>query len=1193
MFYRRTSHLSTLIVVLTLSLLCVVAAFSARPSAAKLGMFGSSTVALQQPDIVPPYSVRRLSLPANDLIVDSNTQAIYASVPGTAGTIGNSLTRIDPVAGTIGASVFIGSDPNKLAISDNKQFIYAALDGEGAVRRFDIATQTAQLRFSLGNSGDNGPMLVGDIEVLPGAPQSVAISRRFPHLSPDHAGVVIYDNGVPRPTTTNVHVGMMTFIEFSSTAATLYGFNSGDTGLQTYRLSVTASGVSIAGQILGSFQEFGNIEFEGGRLYHTAGKVSDPEAGTIVGTYAGMNFLPLNNAPSVVVDSANNRVYFLAGGGADPGSSGQARIYAFDKTTFALVASFTVAGTVGRIGSLVQWNATGLAFRDDNAVYLIPTPVPGPPPAPTPTPTPVPTPTATPLPGEFRQIALATRDLVVEPNSQNIYASVPSSAGALGNRLALIDPVSGTIASSVAVGSEPNALAVSENGQYIYVGLDGDNAVRRFDVATQTAGPQFSTVAGPRDISAMPGNPNSIAIVRRASADEVLIYDNGVPRTITKLHDVTGIAFSNSPEVLYGANTESTSYEFSKMTVASCGVALTKGTRGIFPSADIKYDNGRVYATNGYVIDPEIPSLVGTFSTSDIGFPVVEPDSKANRIYSLRMTGSSATLYVFDMQTLVSLGALNLPGVTGLPDSLVRWGANGLAFNTPTQVFLLQNALIGGSSPVTPAPPPLPSTFTVKGNVMSFATLEPTSDVTITFTGSQSGVTQTDSLGNFSISNVPLCGTLTVTATKTNWTFTPASIVITDPSTQRANFSSFHRIIGFVQSSVTVSEGANRVFLAISRSAGLPPTTTDIPYSTSSGTASDHSDFTPVFGTFHFDVGIAQAPLEVLITNDVFVEGSETFTATLEPIPGFDLVNPTVTVTIADNDTTPPVTSPLQNAQFFVRRHYHDFLNRDPDTAGLNFWSAQITACNAEPDLQKRGDCFEERHVNVSAAFFFSIEFQATGYLVERLYAVSFPDSMSRPRGLPRFTEFLRDTQQIGRGVIVGQGNWQEQLEQNTQEFLRSWVDRAEFRAQNPESLTADQYVDALFARGGVVPSAVERAAAIAAFGSGGSEGRALALRNIAQSRSIYNQQYNPALVLMQYFGYLRRNPSDPPEPTLDFAGYDFWLNKLNEFSLPGEDVSNEAVALERVRRAQMVKSFLVSGEYMSRVGPDNFNIRQ
>jgi hypothetical protein len=34
----------------------------------------------------------------------------------------------------------------------------------------------------------------------------------------------------------------------------------------------------------------------------------------------------------------------------------------------------------------------------------------------------------------------------------------------------------------------------------------------------------------------------------------------------------------------------------------------------------------------------------------------------------------------------------------------------------------------------------------------------------------------------------------------------------------------------------------------------------------------------------------------------------------------------------------------------------------------------------------------------------------------------------------------------------------------------------------------------------------------------------------------------------MQYFGYLRRNPNDAPEPGLNFDGYNFWLTKLNHF---------------------------------------------
>ncbi|HCX30764.1 MAG TPA: hypothetical protein DHU55_13505 [Blastocatellia bacterium] len=59
----------------------------------------------------------------------------------------------------------------------------------------------------------------------------------------------------------------------------------------------------------------------------------------------------------------------------------------------------------------------------------------------------------------------------------------------------------------------------------------------------------------------------------------------------------------------------------------------------------------------------------------------------------------------------------------------------------------------------------------------------------------------------------------------------------------------------------------------------------------------------------------------------------------------------------------------------------------------------------------------------------------------------------------------------------------------------------------------------------------------------------------------------------MQYFGYLRRNPNDPPEATLDFAGYNFWLGKLNQFN--GNFVN-----------AEMVKAFITSGEYQQRFGP-------
>jgi hypothetical protein len=221
-------------------------------------------------------------------------------------------------------------------------------------------------------------------------------------------------------------------------------------------------------------------------------------------------------------------------------------------------------------------------------------------------------------------------------------------------------------------------------------------------------------------------------------------------------------------------------------------------------------------------------------------------------------------------------------------------------------------------------------------------------------------------------------------------------------------------------------------------------------------------------------------------------------------------------------------------------------------------------------------ECLAVKHVNVSAAFFLSIEFQQTGYLVHRLYAASYAASTARPRGLPRFAEFMRDTREVGRGIVVGQSGWEQKLEANKQAFALRWVVRPEFLAEHPESQSAGDYVDSLFRNAGAQASAAERAAALAAFGAGGAQGRAAALRSVVESRSVFDRQFNQAFVLMQYFGYLRRDPDAAPDT--DFRGYQFWLDKLNEFG--GDYI-----------RAEMVKAFITSLEYQQRFGPSNFDL--
>ena len=112
----------------------------------------------------------------------------------------------------------------------------------------------------------------------------------------------------------------------------------------------------------------------------------------------------------------------------------------------------------------------------------------------------------------------------------------------------------------------------------------------------------------------------------------------------------------------------------------------------------------------------------------------------------------------------------------------------------------------------------------------------------------------------------------------------------------------------------------------------------------------------------------------------------------------------------------------IDDPQFFVAQHYRDFLSREPDASGLAFWVNQITSCGTN------AQCLEVKRVNVSAAFFLSIEFQETGYLVYKFYKAAYGNLPGAPVPL-RFNEFLPDTQLIGADVVVGVGAWQAKLE--------------------------------------------------------------------------------------------------------------------------------------------------------------------
>jgi Domain of unknown function (DUF4214) len=186
-------------------------------------------------------------------------------------------------------------------------------------------------------------------------------------------------------------------------------------------------------------------------------------------------------------------------------------------------------------------------------------------------------------------------------------------------------------------------------------------------------------------------------------------------------------------------------------------------------------------------------------------------------------------------------------------------------------------------------------------------------------------------------------------------------------------------------------------------------------------------------------------------------------------------------LTINDNDTTATASNPIDDASFFVHQRYLDFLNREPDDAGLQFWTNGITSCGSDTN------CVAVKRINASAAFFFSIEFQETGYLVYRFYKTAYGDANGNstlggahqlPMPVIRLREFLRDTQRIGQGVVVNQGDWQTQLENNKQAFALEFVQQQRFMSAFPPTLTAADFVSKLDQNAGSVLTADAMAAA-------------------------------------------------------------------------------------------------------------------
>jgi hypothetical protein len=290
-------------------------------------------------------------------------------------------------------------------------------------------------------------------------------------------------------------------------------------------------------------------------------------------------------------------------------------------------------------------------------------------------------------------------DIVWDPGTQRLYITTRPDDAIDPGSLIRLDPYTQVTSGVLQLGSNPNRLVRTDNGQYLYVGLDGAAGVRRVTIAGFAPGPQFGLGSGltplvAGDMEAVPGEPNSVAVARyntccSPSFEGVAIYDNGVARPTRTAGPVGGsrITFVGIFDQLYGYDNQTGAHGFYTMPLQSSGVTNASVTTGLLGgvSTDIEGTRDLVYATDGAVIDPERRVRLGTLGS---GGMAVAPDDITGRVYVAR----AGWIDIYDVYSFRLIGSIQINET--VVRRLIRFGSDGLAYIAPERVGIIRDPII-------------------------------------------------------------------------------------------------------------------------------------------------------------------------------------------------------------------------------------------------------------------------------------------------------------------------------------------------------------------------------------------------------------------------------------------------------------------------------------------------------------------
>ncbi|HET9444031.1 MAG TPA: hypothetical protein VFO65_11950, partial [Acidimicrobiales bacterium] len=609
------------------------------------------------------WTVKAVRLPVTDVAYDHSRDVLLATVEPGHSALGNELVEVDPETGALGRHVFVGSDPGPITLTDDGTTAYVGLRGANRIAQVDLTTFGVS-SFETGTDQAVPPQYVRDLEAAPGR-NDVVIAALSRTVDPA-VEVWAFDDGVRLPDHIATYPDWPRSLEFGS-ATTAYGYDPALSAFSTIQLGPTGlSNVSTTTTSMG----VADFELAGGLVYSTSGKVIQPSTGEEVRSFAASGLIE--------VTPANERITFLGG---------DRTVSVFDTGTGAAVGARTFPDLPTAARALVA-SATGFAAASGDGLFLLG-------PSVTASGVALPAdPTSTVGPLSFKAVPLRALDMVYDGGRERLYVSVRVNDENHPNRVVALDPATGAVLDSVAVGTGPGPLALADDGSVLHVGVGSEGKIAQINPDTFAVTGSFplgtgqlGADLGARDIALQPGTTDRLAValgaISTSGADGIAVFDDGVRLPASAPSGPAHIAFADASTLVGSADSGAGLY---RMAVDAAGVTLTGAAAHTF--GRVWSAGGRVYGRNGKVADPYTLDLLGT--SPGYGATDVRPD------LARTFAATSGALVESDLTRFRQVARWPLPSGILDPDVLVTTSAGLAAASSNVVVLMLR-------TPPTPA----------------------------------------------------------------------------------------------------------------------------------------------------------------------------------------------------------------------------------------------------------------------------------------------------------------------------------------------------------------------------------------------------------------------------------------------------------------------------------------------------------